>query len=321
MSESVWLPRYPVYVPSRHRSEWGRAFTARRLMSDKVPFHLVVEEDEVEQYAELVGKERLLVLPFRDQGLFQARNWIKDHATAAGHKRHWQLDDNVEVFRRIWQGKRIPVAAGMALRACEDFSDRYENVAISGLNYQMFAGAWTSVPYYLNVHVYSCTLVLNEIPYRWRIKYNDDTDICLQALSDGWCTLLLNAFSANKITTMITGGGNTDQLYRLDGRLRMAQDLAKLWPGIVRVDRRWGRPQHVVNWKAFRPKLRRQQLSLFDDETEPIKDYELKRRDDVAFDELPPIDEYGLDLQQQREVRAKRLVQMGLDFNERAQNH
>jgi hypothetical protein len=64
--------------------------------------------------------------------------------------------DNIIEFRRLYRGRRIPCHAGVALRVCEDFSDRFENVAVSGLNYQMFVPAETPVPFYVNVHVYSC---------------------------------------------------------------------------------------------------------------------------------------------------------------------
>jgi hypothetical protein len=55
----------------------------------------------------------------------------------------------------------------------------------------------------------------------------------------------------DKIATMTMKGGNTAELYHGDGRLKMARSLERLWPGVVRVDRRWKRPQHVVNWKKF----------------------------------------------------------------------
>lgn len=246
-------PRYPVYLPSKGRWQPDRALTAKALARDDVPFFLVVEEQEAAEYAAAWGAERLLILPFQDQGLIAARNWIKDHSIAAGAERHWQLDDNIIEFRRLFRGRRIPCEAGMALRVVEDFSDRYENVAVSGLNYQMFVTAATKVPYYLNVHVYSCSLILNAIPHRWRLVYNDDTDLCLQVLADGWCTVLVNVFMANKIRTMVVSGGNTDALYQGDGRLRMARALERVWPYTVTTQRRFGRPQHVIrdSWRKF----------------------------------------------------------------------
>lgn len=288
MGEAKALPRYPIFVPSKGRFDPQAALTARALAADDVPFHLVVEEPEREAYEKLVGPERVLVLPFVNQGLIAARNWIKDRATEEGHARHWQLDDNLIEFRRFYRGQRLPCHAGVALRVCEDFSDRYENVAVSGLNYQMFA-VKANKPFVVNCHVYSCTLVNNAIPHRWRLRYNDDTDLCLQVLSDGWCTVLINAFLANKLRTMVLGGGNTDDLYQGDGRLRMARSLERVWPYVVETQRRFERPQHVVrdSWRKF--------------------DTPLKLRSDVNLDALPPVDEYGLKLESRGTVRSEKL--------------
>jgi hypothetical protein len=245
--------RYPVYIPSKGRWQHGRALTARCLAADGVPFKLVVEPQEADAYADAFGDDRVLVLPHDDMRLIGSRNWIKEHA--AGHARHWQLDDNMRDFRRSYRGKRIRCPAGYALGVVEDFTDRYENVALSGMNYAMF-GFTHMPPFQVNCHVYSCTLVNNAIPHRWRLLYNDDTDICLQVLADGWCTLLVNAVQVSKMQTMTVSGGNTDDLYGADGRLRMAQALADEWPGVASVRWRYGRPQHFVPWGSFGPELR-----------------------------------------------------------------
>jgi len=296
------LPRYPVYVPSKGRSDV--CLTAKCLVEDGVPFRLVVEPAERERYAKLYGESRLLVLPWDNppgtpDGLIKARNWIKAHSISEGAVRHWQLDDNLIEFRRWYRGMRIPCNAGPALAACEDFVDRYSNVAVAGLNYQMFCISPKSPPFYVNVHVYSCTLVLNEIPYRWRLPYNDDTDLCLQVLAGGWCTVLLNAFMANKLRTMKLKGGNTDALYRGDGRLRMARSLERMWPGVVTTSRRFQRPQHVVKdaWSGF--------------------DTPLKLRPGVDLSKLPAVDERGLTLKQYSAPKSPRVRQMLRDFEAR----
>lgn len=274
-------PRYPVYVPTRSR--WQTPYTAKVLIRDEVPFHAVVVPSEVEQYAAVLGEERLLVLPSDDYVLIDARNWIKEHSIAAGYARHWQLDDNLKKFSRMWKQRRLPCASSLALRTCEDFSDRYTNVAVSGLNYHFFVVGQRR-PFTVNTHVYSCTLVNNAIPHRWRLVYNDDTDLCLQVLADGWCTVLLNVYSVRKMQTMTVRGGNTDSLYQGDGRLRMARQLERVWPGVVTVDRRYGRPQHVVNWKKFRtPLIRRPDVGPPPDypmtvrEVKPIKSESLRK--------------------------------------------
>jgi len=247
------LPRYPIYVPSKNRVDICQ--TANFLVKDAVPFHLVVEPKEYKAYAKKYGKKDILVLPWDDlgtSGLIAARNWIKEHAVAEGHERHWQLDDNIRTIFRRYRGLPMYCPAGVALAAAEDFVDRYENIAIAGFNYEMFSvnNRTRMKVFNLNAHVYSCSLVLNSIPHRWRLDYNDDVDICLQVLADGWCTLLFNVWLIDKQTTMRVKGGNTP-IYQGDGRLKMARSLERMWPGVVKTKRRFNRPQHVINWSRF----------------------------------------------------------------------
>lgn len=119
-------------------------------------------------------------------------------------------------------------------------------------------------PFVTNVHVYSATLVNNRMPYKWRLLYNDDTDICLQVLDNGMCTVLFNAFLVKKIKTMVLKGGNSNDLYKGDGRLVMARTLEEVWPQYVDTKIRFGRPQHVINnnWRMFKqPLIRRTDIN------------------------------------------------------------
>lgn len=287
------LPRYPVYIPSKGRVD--TCLTPKFLDRDGVPFYLVVEPHERYEYAERFGLDRILTLPFRDQGsVVPARNWIKEHARAAGHERHWQLDDNIGWIGRRYRAQRIPCNAGPALRAIEDFTDRYENIAVAGMNYEMFLpGGQKYPPFVRNCHVYSCCLILNSTPHEWRGKYNEDTDYCLQVLADGWCTVLFNAFYIWKKWTMQMSGGNTDALYHGDGRLRMARSLERLWPGVVSTDRRFRRPQHVIRdaWRKFDTPLR----------LKPGVDLEALRGQ---------TNEYGMNLVQKRTPKSSRVRQI-----------
>lgn len=289
------LPRYPIYIPSKGRYE--KCLTARFLARENVPFKLVVEPQEEEKYAETFARENILVLPFRDLGsVIPARNWMKDHATAEGHERHWQLDDNIQFIYRWYKGHRLHCPAAPALRAVEDFTDRYENIAISGMNYGMF-GVTQAPPFQVNARVYSASLISNALPNRWRGKYNEDTDMCLQVLADGWCTVLVNVFLVHKIWTMVVKGGNTDEIYKGDGRLKMARALERLWPGVVKVRRRFQRPQHVVDWSKF---------------TTP-----LKLKEGIDLEELAATpDEYGMKLVVTGEVKRedlRRIMPEGAD--------
>lgn len=195
------------------------------------------------------------MLPFSNLGLgsIPARNWIWEHSLRQGDARHWIIDDNIYEFYRLHQNIKYRTASGTTFKAIEDFVDRYENMAIAGMQYEMFAPRIARHnPFILNTRIYSCILMLNEIPYRWRGRYNEDTDLSLQVLKDGWCTILFIAFLADKRPTMSMKGGNTDELYQGDGRLRMAQSLQKQHPDVVKVAWKWGRWQHQVDYRPFK---------------------------------------------------------------------
>jgi hypothetical protein len=254
-------PRYPVFIPSKGRA--NLALTAGMFARDGVPFKVVVEPQEVEAYERAVGADRLCVLPENNRGLVYSRNWIKTFATAEGHERHWQFDDDIKWISRIYKGYRLRCPSNVALSACEDFVDKYENVALASLNSEFFLPVngttrlqWP--PFYLNSRCYTCFLVLNALPNRWRNRYNEDTDMTLQVLSDGWCTILFNAFAIRTPATMTSGGGQTP-IYVSDGRLHMARQLERIWPGVVTTMRRFHRPQHHVkgHWTKFDTPLKR----------------------------------------------------------------
>lgn len=246
-------PRYPVYVISKGR--WESRLTVKALERINVPFYIVIEPQEFENYAAVIDPKKIFQLPFSNLGLgsIPARNWVWAHAEKSGAARHWILDDNIDGFFRLNNNLKVEVETGATFRAAEDFVERYENVALAGFNYFMFASRKTVIPpFTLNTRIYSCILIKNDIPYDWRGRYNEDTDLSLRVLKDGWCTVLFNAFLAYKMTTVTIKGGNTDELYKGDGRLKMAESLKEQHPELVQITQKWGRPQHYVNYKIFR---------------------------------------------------------------------
>ena len=229
-------PEYPIYIISKGR--WKNRLTARSLEKMNVPYKIVIEPQEFDNYSAVMDRDKILVLPFSNlgQGSIPARNWVWDHSIESGWSKHWILDDNIEAFNRLNRNMKPEVRTGAIFKAAEDFVNRYENVAISGFNYYSFCKSTDAVPpFYLNTRIYSCILIDNAIPYRWRGRYNEDTDLSLRALKDGYCTILFNAFLAGKVTTMRMKGGNTDELYADDGRKKMAEALRDLHPDVTRV--------------------------------------------------------------------------------------
>ena len=246
-------PKYPVYIVSKGR--WESRLTSKALERMNIPYRVVVEPQEFDDYAGVIDSEKILVLPFSNlgQGSIPARNWIIEHSIDIGANRHWILDDNIREFMRLNNNKIYIADSGSTFRAIEDFSDRYENIALSGMQYFLFVSRKTKLkPFTLNTRIYSCILINNDIPYRWRGRYNEDTDLSIRVLKAGWCTVLFYAFPCRKIPTMTMKGGNTEELYQDDGRYQMAESLKKQHPDIVKIGRRWNRWQHIVDYRQFK---------------------------------------------------------------------
>ena len=168
-------PLFPIYIISKGR--WDKRWTSRALEEMGVPYKIVVEPQEYENYAAVIDPAKILTLPFSNLGLgsIPARNWVWEHSIAAGAKRHWILDDNLDGFYRMNRNQKTRVGAGgsVIFRAAEDFSDRFENVAMSGFQYEFFAlRRIKHPPFIFNTRVYSCILLHNDVKHRWRGKYN-----------------------------------------------------------------------------------------------------------------------------------------------------
>jgi len=286
------MTKYPVYIISKGRHD--NPMTAKLFLEDLVPFKIVVEPQEYELYCEALGKENVIKLPFANlgQGSYPARNFCWEHSIENGHERHWVFDDNIPKFRRLYKGKRIPANALKCIQILEEFTDRYLNIGIAGFNYVMFVTDNTRKPFVKNVHVYSSLLIKNDMPFRWRMKYNEDVDLCLQVLHNGLCTILFNALMIHKTsTTTKMKGGNQDELYlgnSHDKKVLKARSLEEIWPNYAETKMRFNRPHHYVNWKKhFKQNLIRNPLINFA-ELSKVNNHSLKLKavKDVKSDSM-----------------------------------
>ena len=246
--------KYPIYIPTKGRFESRKTVKALQLMG--ADFKVVIEPQELDLYSTILNKDQILVLPYSEPDdssqLVRTRNWIRDYSRECGHNRHWQLDDNIAAFYRLNNNKRHKVLSPVIFRCIEDFVDRYKNIAIAGMNYMNYAIPDGRPPYFINSRVYSISLINNELDYKWRGVFNDDTDICLRVLKDGYCTLNFNAFSGDKDATMITKGGNTPIYTTGDLRSSFVDSLVKQHPDVVTKVWRYDRWHHQVNYKPFK---------------------------------------------------------------------
>lgn len=277
----VLMPQFPLYIPSKGRAENG--LTTRALTEMGVPHFIVVEPQEVEQYERALRGTLATILPLdmtykeryelcdslglsKSTGPGPARNFAWDHSIANGHAWHWVMDDNIVCFRRMHRKERIKVTTPAFWRAQEDFVLRYRNVAMAGPNYSMFAfGARALPPFIINTRIYSCNLIRNAVPFRWRGRYNEDTILSLDLLKAGWCTVQFNAFLQNKVRTQTLTGGNTQEFYAKEGTLPKSRMLVDVHPDCSKLVFKFQRWHHHVDYTRFK----RQRLILRDDVTLP----------------------------------------------------
>jgi hypothetical protein len=136
-------------------------------------------------------------------------------------------------------------------------------------------------PFTVNTRVYSCTLIRNDIPFRWRSRQNEDTDINIRVLKAGWCTVQFNAFLQWKMTTQTIPGGCTEEFYRHEGTTNKSKAIVKLHPDICRLVIRFGRVHHYCDYSGFRtPLIRKDELNV----GEGVNDYGMK-----LLENCPPI--------------------------------
>lgn len=255
-------PKWPVFIPSKGRSD--SRMTMKMFDALGVPYTIFVEPQEFDLYVPHISPERIHVLPHRDCGLTVTRNYIWDYAESRGHDWFWTFDDNISGLYRFNHNLKTPCADGTVMAVIEDFASRYDNLAITGMNYFMFVKRkYVVPPYILNTRVYSNMLIRTGIRdragnrFRNVTFYNDDTDLCLRVLKDGWATVLFNAFLIYKQTTMTVAGGMTDYYEKTDRRLEFAQELRRAHPDVVQVVEKWGRWHHQVDYSRFTQPLRR----------------------------------------------------------------
>lgn len=265
--------KYPVYIVSKGRPD--KCYTSRFLSQMEVEHYIVVEPQEVKLYRENIDNRYATILELdmtyknnydsfddlgdtKPKGPGGARNFCWEHSIKSGFKRHWVMDDNTsEGFHYMNHNRKQKCRTGAIFRACESFVDRYTNIAIAGLNYSKFCKEGDKTPpYVLNTRIYSYLLIQNDLPYRWRGRYNEDTDLSLRVLKDGLCTIQFNAFLAGKKTTQAMDGGNTDEFYSKEGTYPKSKMLEDMHPDVAEVVWKFSRWHHQVDYSGFTQALK-----------------------------------------------------------------
>lgn len=251
---------YPIYIVSKGR--YDITLTADNFENAGLEYLIAVEPQEANLYIKKLGKHRILILPFSNLGLgsYPARNYCWEHAKAAGFKYHWIFDDNIQGLMKWIDGKRKYINDYVsAIKYVENLTNKI-SFDILGFEEPNFVVKPPKKPFKINCHVYSAMLIKCNMPYRWRLKYNEDVDLCLQVLHNGGKTASCVYYLMDKISTANKmKGGNQDELYKGNDpkkKLLKAKMLEAVWPQYAKTVIRFNRYHHLVDWKVFNKKTR-----------------------------------------------------------------
>jgi len=166
------------------------------------------------------------------------------------------FDDNIRGICKWEKGKKKDINDyKISLNFVEKYADK-KQINICGFEYRYFSTKPPKKAFKHNCHVYSAMLIKNNMSYRWRLKYNEDVDLCLQILTNGGTTASCIYYLTNKTSTVSKQkGGNQDELYKGNDpkkKLLKAKMLEKVWPQYVKTVIRFNRYHHFVDWKQFK---------------------------------------------------------------------
>ena len=219
---------YPIYIPSKARTRYK--LTADVLKDHDLPFFIVVEPQDERDYRSKYGSS-VVCLPENNQGVAYVRNFIKNHAAAAGHAFHWQIDDNIRRFTVRRDGKSVTINPRWALSCVEQITDSYGNIGGSCLSSNVYAFAFDhKEPVTFNVQIYSAMLLNSQTPQAFRQGVHEDTDYSLQILTDGYCTLVFRQINMEKAPSGQMSGGNTEIEYAEGKKIQRLHNTVTAWP-------------------------------------------------------------------------------------------
>lgn len=293
------INEYPIFVISYNRQK--NHTTAKWLAKYGVKHYMVVHKEQLEEYKKYMTeemKEYTTFIEFDDSyklkyetcdniphrvknaGSGAERNFAWDYSIKLGYKAHWLLDDNMSFCHII--GKN---AKGSYMRKkcskedfcskwhmAEHFFNKYENLLMIELAQNDFFFQLHNLTYALNTRCFSCNLIWNGMPIRWRGRYNEDVILSTDIMVAGYCIAsYITGVRKSKQSTREAVGGNhstklcdNDSLYS-DGYsykyscVDKTNLLLKVYPKYYRKVIKYGRVHHEYNRKALK-EITKQQL-------------------------------------------------------------
>ena len=290
---------YPIFIISYNRPN-VYASTISAFIKYGVKINVVVHKEQLQAYKSFFNSPLVNWIEFDDEykhkyeilsnvdsyeknaGSGAERNFAWDCAKNAGYSAYWNFDDNMIFIyqtgkttnsKKSYERRHItdPKQFKELFHKAEDFYDSYDNLFIMELGEGTYFGFRTHPV--LNRRCYSALLINTAIPTQWRGRYNEDTIMSLDCLSNGFCTCQTPILLKNKCSTRAAKGGNhalgkgKDDLknqvysdaidYEFSSSLK-SQMLVAVYPQYCYLKYRCGRIHHGYNeqaWNSFKQQL------------------------------------------------------------------
>lgn len=296
------INEYPIFVISYNRAINHK--TSKKLAEFGVNHYLVLHKEQIEEYKKYFTeamKAHTIIIAFDDEyklkyetcdaiphivknaGSGAERNFAWDYAkNVLKTKAHWLMDDNMGFYYiagKNSNGKsyiRKPCTKEKFIQLfhkAEDFYNRYENLLMIELTQNDFSFEISKLTYSLNTRCFSCNLICNDMPLRWRGRYNEDVILSYDIMTAGYCIASYKAGirKAKESTRNAKGGnhatkkGDMESIYQDGLNYKYSSEaktnlLLKVYPQYFEKIIKYGRIHHKYLKHNFKQKLIKAQV-------------------------------------------------------------
>lgn len=209
----------------------------------------VVEPQDKEAYASYGATT--LTLPENDKGITYSRNFILNHCRKIGYQFFWMLDDDIENFGEVINGKTVKTNAEVLCKAFNQMA-KFE-FSMASLELRQFA--WSSKELTQNRTAMQCVLFnvknCKDIDYDLNILIREDYDLTFQAITKGFGTLKTAKYYYG-IADMKSQEGGMSQWYNEEREKKEVEKLCKKWGGLVEPEFKKNRRDVKINWRKLK---------------------------------------------------------------------
>ena len=229
------MNKYPICIISKDRADT----CTTHLLFEKYEFnyYYMVEPQDYDAYVKNFGKENVVNIQHNDLGVYNVRNYCIEWSKLKGHKKHWQIDDNIQslFYRPMDTTKGFRARDKIenptkAILYIEEIADRCINYGGGCLTHDGFTFSKKN-DIDVNKMIYCFQLINNEIKTRYQPRTSEDVDFSANLLKEGWVTMVFNKYSLKKPKSgSMKGGCNSSIDYMNDGRKKMNMTLCNEHP-------------------------------------------------------------------------------------------